>query len=90
MTLMYMETEEVQDLSGETYESLILMAQRKEELREMCQIRNLRYGGNKTDLVQRLHCHVVEGNIDPVTMWSNFIMANEPKDGNKYEAWCAK
>ena len=33
----------------------------------MCQIRNLRYGGNKTDLVQRLmqfHCHVVEGNID--------------------------
>ena len=60
-----METEEVQDLSGETYESL--MARRKEELREMCQIRNLRYGGNKTDLVQRLmqfHCHVVEGNID--------------------------
>ena len=34
-----MEMEEVQDLSGETYESL--MARRKEELHEMCQIRNL-------------------------------------------------
>ena len=61
-----METEELQDLSAETVESL--MARKRDELREMCQIRSLRYGGNKTELVNRLmqfQCNVVEGNIDP-------------------------
>ena len=57
-----METEEIQDLSAETVESL--MTRKRDE----CQIRSLRYGGNKTELVNRLmqfQCNVVEGNIDP-------------------------
>ena len=63
---MDVELEEVDDLSEETFESL--MGRRKEQLQDMCQIRNLKYGGNKTDLVTRLiqfHCNVVIGNIDP-------------------------
>ena len=62
---MDIELEEVDDLPEETFETL--MGHRKEQLRDMCQIRNLKYGRNKTDLVTRLirfHCNVVIGNTD--------------------------
>ena len=44
--------EEVDDLSHETDASLMLRT--KDNLREMCQIRNLKVSGNKADLTLRL------------------------------------
>ena len=59
------EMEEVDDLSHETDASLMLRT--KDNLREMCQIRNLKVSGNKADLTLRLlqfHGNVLAGNID--------------------------
>ena len=72
---MDIELEEVNDLSEETFETLT--GRRKEQIQDMCQIRNLKYGGNKIDLVTRLiqfHWNVVIGNIHPEEEIADYLL----------------